>query len=117
MKLSKLHVKYWRERQREPEWVDAVFAELSHKQRFTLYKTPRHEVTIDQIVNTNAQGMASGRNTEAQNVLSILRLAARNGGLRECLERMARNHYGDSSKRRIGYARKWLGRIQKEVLT
>lgn len=111
MKLSTLHVDYWRERQREPQWVATLLDEHARKQRGMFAVNKRRTVSIDSIINANAGGMR--RPHDASGLLFILHLARKRDAIAEVLQRVAWSSdlSPSNTARRRAYARKWLRKL------
>lgn len=106
MNLNRDHMLYWRARKSPaPQW----FGQIAGHDDNTVPK-------IDALINGHAGIRETDGRRQAVNTLMILRSARKRGALMELLERMASNpHTVVNPKRRAGYCRKWLKRIQHEA--
>lgn len=101
MKLTRLHLEFWRQRRcPTPSWAHAVAA----KEKL---------VDVDDIINLNVR--LPDPHFSAHNLLHILTLIRkRKGDLREALTRMARDPGClIRPKERARYCRKWLRRLNR----
>jgi hypothetical protein len=106
MRLTIIHARYWRERQRAPGWLQAIDAQ------------PRAPVrtSVHECIAAHA-GIPSTRHVQhyaASNLCALCRTYAARGELREALERWAQTP-GTliDAARRQGFARRWLARVRR----
>jgi hypothetical protein len=105
MNLTRAHAEYWRQRKTPaPQWA----AKLD----------PVHRVTIDGLVNAHAGIKDQDYHLAAGNLMVILR-SARKRGRDELITSLTRMSSSPGTimnpKRRAGYCRKWLRRIQRSI--
>lgn len=101
MKITSLHLAYWAWH-KAPSWAQGISPKRNHP-------------SVDQIVNANAAIRLTDGEMQANNTLVLLRSARRRGELADTLYRLANTPSTlISPKRRMGYARKWLCKLNKE---
>lgn len=105
MRISEAHIAFWRAKKSPaPKWfrqAKGYVAELS-------------VVAIDRLVNAHAGIRLTEGEMQAHTTLVILRSARKRGNLQQLLARMAQTPQTVvNPKRRAGYCRKWLARIEK----
>lgn len=114
MNITSAHLQYWRERQPLPRWA-APLVEADKKRLWKVGRgmTPTHQITIDHIVNVNAQDKP--RRTldylmAAHNLLNLLK--PRRWEKEDVTIRLARMASDPgtvcSPELRARYAKKWL---------
>lgn len=103
MRLTPRHLEYWRQRKLVPAWAAKI-------ETHPLSKEPR--VSIDEIVNLNAGPLKrKGYEFDANNAVSLMKLARKNGWLIECMQRCAYGPHRHQNKKRASYCAKWLRKL------
>jgi hypothetical protein len=100
--MNRAHLEYWRQHCCTPEWARKLVA-----------KDPL--ISVDTVINASAP--ASDHRTAANNLIVILKsIRKREGSLRPTLARLAEQpETVYSPKRRAGYCRRWLNRINRTL--
>lgn len=107
MKVTKLHLKYWRERQPNPSWAKTI--------KITKWSKP-HEVSIHSLINQNTDIKNIDKNYAASNLISLIKRYTNNP--KELRQRLFELHMNPgtimSPEKRAAYAKKWLTRLNRK---